>query len=581
MKKYWFVLLLCFVLSLAEISPAAGEEIPEWVYELQDDGSVMISGYYGSETEVVIPDQLDGHTVTALAYDTFWFNEEITSVEIPADLTAVSDYIYLSSDQKFVTWYGFDRLDPFAMPPKVAGLMADLFAAEADEVQVNPFMGCLNLKKISVAPGNPVFTVMDGMLVNKNSMETRAYPAGLKDTAYTLPEGIRSIGFQTFYGARFDSVTLPESLSEIDHNPFVFCFNLQSVSVESGNTFFSVQNGALISDSGILITYPYRSEAVSYTVPEGVTEISAGAFFGNEPLMSVTLPAGVLKIGGRGFDYCENLKSVVLPEGFLSIGDSAFKNCDSLEEINLPGTINYIDPQAFLNIGKDLIFTVEENTYGALWAKANNERFHFPGEPEKKSRLTQFVDNLNDEEGNLSKFHLHYRAEYDNTGVWLTRDVYVADGNTYMLQENSEGETLCILFKDGVKYTLSPDSKTGVSTVVNRWNFEENGINNEPQNLLRIIKTHTNRNDYIESSRSIDGKGCICEIYPENRYDPEIAFYFDWEGHFLYLYETKYFGFSPAGDRKGELLFTIYEFTNEFDESVFDISDYEITPKSK
>ena len=578
MKKYWLFLLLCFVLFLAGICPAAGEESPEWVYELLDDGNVMISGYYGTETEIVIPDQLDGHTVTALAYDTFWFNEEITSVEIPAGLTAVSDYVYLSSAQKFVTGTKVVH-DPYFMTPEVAKIMADLFASEADEVQVNPFMGCLNLKKISVVPENPVFAVMDGILVNKNTMETTAYPAGLEHSAYTIPAGIKSIGFQTFYGARFDSVTLPESLSEIDHNPFVFCLNLQAVSVESANTSFSVRNGALISDSGILITYPYKSEAVSYTVPEGVTEIGAGAFFGNQPLTSVTLPAGVLKIGGRAFDYCENLKSVVLPEGVLSIGDSAFKNCDSLEEINLPGTINYIDPQAFLNIGKNLVFTVEENTYGALWAKANKERFHFPGETEKKSRLTQFVDNLKDEEGNLSKFHLHYRAEYDNTGVWLTRDVFVADGNTYMFQENSKGETLCILYKDGVKYTLSPDSKTGVSAVVARWNFEENGIINEPQNCLGIIKSHTNRNDYIESKRFIDYKGYDAEIYPEYRYSPEIAFYFDSDGQFFYIYESKPFKYFTEG--KGELLFTIYEFTNEFDESVFDISDYEITAKSK
>ena len=573
MKKYILCLLL-FVLMSMNLC-ASGESVSEWNYELREDDTAIITAYLGTDSEVTIPEMLDGHLVTALACNVFWFNEEITSVNIPESLTSIGDYVFLADYERNISAY-YDNM----LGPELAKVLVDYFAEYADVDQINPFLGCFSLEIINVSPENPVFTVTGNMLINKVSNTAIVYPAGRQDADYAIPEGITSIGFQTFFGSNFTSVSLPASLSEIRQNPFIFCLNLKDITVSGNNENFSVRNNALLSSGGMLVSYPMTADKESYTVPDGIEAIGAGAFFNNMSLKEVVLPEGVKTIEGRAFDHCENLKTVILPEGLLSIEDDAFKNCYALAEINLPGTVTWIDERAFFNIGRDLVFVVEKNTYGALWTMAQQYRFRFSGKPEEKSLLTQAVDSLKDENGNISKYHLNYRAEYERTGIWFTRDIYEIDDMTYTIDEDEANGVKVTMYKDGILYTLFPDSKTGKAKEVDKY-YARDDIYQETKRLYARIIDHANRTDYVSVTRSLGNRGYSAEVFSENRYGPEIAFYFDIreDYHFAYVHDEYYYGLGPTiinyGD--GELLFTIYDFSNDFDESVFDISDYEIT----
>lgn len=59
-------------------------------------------------------------------------------------------------------------------------------------------------------------------------------------------------------------------------------------------------------------------------IPEGVTVIDNGAFFGCTGLTSVVVPNSVAIIGEAAFQNCTALTSLVIPDNITSIGDNAF-----------------------------------------------------------------------------------------------------------------------------------------------------------------------------------------------------------------------------------------------------------------
>ena len=62
----------------------------DYAYALLDDGTVEITSYGGADTEIVIPDTLDGKPVTAIGELAFHFSLSLTSVTIPDSVTCIS-----------------------------------------------------------------------------------------------------------------------------------------------------------------------------------------------------------------------------------------------------------------------------------------------------------------------------------------------------------------------------------------------------------------------------------------------------------------------------------------------------------
>ena len=99
------------------------------------------------------------------------------------------------------------------------------------------------------------------------------------------------------------SVVIP---SQIDGYPvtnvsrfaFTYCNNLESITADEGNSYFSSKDGVLFNkDKTELIKYPAASSTTSYAVPLSVKDISDEAFYNCDNLESITLPFGVKTIG--------------------------------------------------------------------------------------------------------------------------------------------------------------------------------------------------------------------------------------------------------------------------------------------
>lgn len=80
-------------------------------YALREDGTLMLEGYAGSETDIVIPDVVKDKPVTGLGYMVFASNEQLESVVLPDALNYMDNYVFykctsLSGEFLFVDMEG-------------------------------------------------------------------------------------------------------------------------------------------------------------------------------------------------------------------------------------------------------------------------------------------------------------------------------------------------------------------------------------------------------------------------------------------------------------------------------------------
>jgi hypothetical protein len=89
------------------------------------------------------------------------------------------------------------------------------------------------------------------------------------------------------------------------------------------------------------------SLVISVTIPNGVTNIGAGAFNYCQYMTSITIPESVISIGDNAFSDCFSLTNVAIPAGVTNIGAQAFENCWSVASVTIPSGVTNIEYEAF------------------------------------------------------------------------------------------------------------------------------------------------------------------------------------------------------------------------------------------
>ena len=103
---------------------------------------------------------------------------------------------------------------------------------------------------------------------------------------------------------------------------------------------FVIENGVLTK---------YNGPGGDVVIPDGVVEISSGAFSKCVRLTRVIIPECVIKIGGGAFFHCAKLTGIDIPESVTEIGDNVFYGCTSLVRVKLPESLTKIPTRTFEN----------------------------------------------------------------------------------------------------------------------------------------------------------------------------------------------------------------------------------------
>ena len=249
---------------------------------------------------------------------------------------------------------------------------------------------------------------------------------------------VNSIGWAAFYKCpNITSVSIPKNISSIGEFAFTACNSLSSVT-------WNAQNCPTYIDSEGYIYPPFynvREQITSFTlgyqvqripdylfmkmnalesisIPDGVTHIGVGAFYGCSGLTSLEIPQSVNSIGESAFEGCTQISTLDIPEGVTEIKAFTFLNCTSLWSIYLPSSITSIEKGAFAYT-KLASITISENTdmlgdslfYGCSSLYAVNDNATTP------QNATRTFAGLN-----LSEITLQVPGGYDeiyaNAPVW-------------------------------------------------------------------------------------------------------------------------------------------------------------------
>lgn len=137
------------------------------------------------------------------------------------------------------------------------------------------------------------------------------------------------------------SVHLPASLTGGINLVFSKPDNLESITVDPANKFFSAKDGLLYDYSGTtLLAFP-RGKKGTIAISSDVKSLGEYLFYNRYDIKEIILPDNIENIGGCCFFGCENLASVKLPSNLKEIGVGAFEWCP-ISEITLPDGLTYL-----------------------------------------------------------------------------------------------------------------------------------------------------------------------------------------------------------------------------------------------
>lgn len=335
------VTLLLSVFSAGAVVHAASAEKTSGDYKYTaDGGKAEITGYTGNETEVNIPADLDGNTVTALGEDLFKNNHNIEKVTIPDTITEIGNCAFFyceklskvnipDSVQRIMNFAFFGtKITEAVIPKSVTLIGADAFA------------NCLSLRKITIKA--ELNSVPDGICNCCENLEEVNLPdsiATVNQYAFSeckslksikLPEKTERIDLTAFSNSGLKKVNIGKNISVI--KGLIGAKKLSKITLDKDNNNYSIKNGILYSkDKTKLVFVPALLNRKKLTVPENVKRIKNGAFCYNKKLEEVKLNK-VSTIEGSNFRYC-NIKKVVIPKSVKTINGGCFYSCNKLKSV--------------------------------------------------------------------------------------------------------------------------------------------------------------------------------------------------------------------------------------------------------
>lgn len=274
----------------------AGGTFENLTWKLDDEGTLTISG--SGEMEHVSPYPWEAYQgtvrklivktgVTSIghyAFDTF---PVLTEVQLPDTLTAIEDNAFY----------------------QCAGLKSVHIPKSVTYFSERAFMLCEGLQNYFVDSGNGSYCAVDGVLYNKQKDTVVCFPMGRTGT-YAIPDGVKTIGTEAFFGSKLSEVTFPGSLLAIGKWSFA------------------------------------NSKISKLEIPKAVTDIAESAFTTCLNLKDVSIPGNVRTVGKKAFHGCIGLERLSLAEGVTTLGEMAFLGCKALTKADIPGTVTAIGQYA-------------------------------------------------------------------------------------------------------------------------------------------------------------------------------------------------------------------------------------------
>ncbi len=454
-------------------------------YTLTDDDVVVQNGaikscsYNFAFKNIIIPETLDGQTVTSIGSSVFK-NKGIIKVKLPATITVIGAYAFDANKLSAINIpQGVTKIEHAAFRSnllKELTIPASIITIDND-VFINNKIKTLNLSEGLVNIGSNAFRNNEIISLNipatvKNIQSYAFYYNKL--TSLTIPEGIKSIGESCFSNNNLTSLTLPASLVSIENTSFAYN-KLTNVTIKKGTKKIGKQAF-------------YGNSLTSITIPNTVTEIQEQAFASNSKLTSITLP----EVKTEGYNFINWIDSESnIHEANSQVSNFAIGYNANLEIIKctINGVVKGADGVAIaitgditdnktLNNGDSYSLTLNYGQSVEITATKDGEVFE---------NATYTINNIK-ENKNSCDFITVYNLSGTITGtdgVTVTMSGDASDSKTL-----NSGDTYNFTVKYNQNVELIP-SKEGYNFAPEKYTLTDVNQNTDSRDFVATIKTYT------------------------------------------------------------------------------------------
>lgn len=353
----------------------ADQDIIPLTYTRDADNNLTITGFDPGFTppanyQLVIPDDIDGSPVVAIANSAFYQKSNFTSLYIGKKVKTIGDEAFRQAKgMTSVTFAsgcvveslgnsafrGCDALTSFTMPNTVKTIGEMCFQAD---------------------PKLTTVTISNQLTV----IASRAFAQNPLLNDVEIPTSVNTIKYQAFYQCSgLTSIEFPANVTKLEEDAFRDCTGLTAVTIPvtitsmDKNVFWN--SGVKTADIYCTVlgqgAFYQCASLESVTIHEGVTTLGLGAFHGCSKLTPVDIPQSVTTMNENVFRDCSALTTVNfangiqletipnacfyssgltginIPASVTTIGNDAFGRCASLPSITIPATVNSIGTSAF------------------------------------------------------------------------------------------------------------------------------------------------------------------------------------------------------------------------------------------